>query len=287
MASGAVAGQQGSDDAKRAVRPLQRGRLLVWVVKPAVVKLPTPDSGTAGFTPMSYKEMTSADFGKSANEVGKTAGSVGVSSTSPTISRTGHVPADTAPADVDAAAAAQAGAKEETSGSFGQNAGTFGTAASNHGESSGGFGQTASSYGTNAGNFGQTAGSFGESTSTIATAGEVKPVVVAKSWLMTVEDRLPVVFPGTRAQFVEMTIDKLGANLKKVEGGPGYPDVLVFEGFPVGWKGPASQVRELEGGSGQQFLAASPRRLMVMTHALHPDVARAFVAFLDQQGVPQ
>jgi hypothetical protein len=275
----------GAQVSSAALAPLRRGRLVVWVVKPAKLKLPTPDSGTAGFTPLTYKEESASTFGKSASEFGKTAGSVGVSSSSPTISRTGNVPKDTAPADVDATAAAQAGAKEQTAGSFGQTASTFGGAASNHGETSGSFGQTASTYGTEASNVGSTAGNFGESLSTIATAGEVKPVAVAKSWLPLIEERLPISFPGSRAVFVDVTLDRLDALLKKAEGTPGYPDVLVFDGFPVAWKGPAAQVRELEAGSAQEFLASSPRRLLVLNHGPHPEVAKAFVAFLDQQGV--
>jgi hypothetical protein len=234
---------------------------------------------------MTYKEESASTFGKSASEFGKTAGSVGVSSTSPTISRTGNVPAKTDPADVDTVAAAQAGAKEQTAGSFGQTASTFGGAASNHGETSGGFGQTASTYGTEASNVGSTVGSFGESLSTIATAGEVKPVAVAKSWLPLIEERLPRSYPGSRAVFVEVSTDRLEALLKKAEGSTGYPDVLVFDGFPVAWKGPVAEVRELEAGSAQEFLASSPRRLLVMEHGLHPEVAKAFVAYLDQQGV--
>jgi hypothetical protein len=287
----AMAGQGGGGDAKSttkvsgALLPLQRERLLVWVVKPTAVALPKPDSGTAGFTPMGYKEQTVSELGKSASEFGKTAGSVGVSSTNPTISRTGNVPKDTAPADVDAVAATQAGAKEQTSGSFGQGASTYGTAASNHGETSGGFGQTASTYGTDASNVGKTMGEFGESLSTVATAGETKPVAVPKPWLQLIQERLPVALPGSRVLFVEMTVDKLNANLKRLDNTPAYPDVLVFDGYPAAWKGPTPEVRELEAGSAQEFLAASPRRLMVMNHAPHPEAAKAFVAFLDAQGV--
>jgi hypothetical protein len=275
----------GTQVSSAALAPLRRGRLVVWVVKPARLRLPTPDSGTAGFTPMTYKEESASTFGRSASEFGKTAGSVGVSSTSATISRTGNVPKDTAPADVDAVAAAQAGAKEQTAGSFGQTASTFGTAASSHGETSGSFGQAAGSYGTEASNVGSTAGNFGESLSTIATAGEVKPVALAASWLATIEERLPRSFPGSRVAFVEVTTDRLDALLKRAEGTAAYPDVLVFDGFPVAWKGPAAQVRELEAGSAQEFLVSSPRRLLVLNHGLHPEVAKAFLAYLDQQGV--
>jgi hypothetical protein len=287
----AMIGQGGGGDIKSqtkvssALLPLQRGRLVVWVVKPSAIKLPPPDSGTAGFTPMGYKEESVSTFGTSASGFGKTAGSVGISSSSPAISRTANVPANTAPADVDAVAAAQAGAKEQTSGSFGQGASNYGTAASNHGETSGSFGQTASTYGTDASNVGQTAGSFGESLSTVATAGLPKPVVAPKPWLQLVQERLPVVLPGSRVLFVEVASDKLAANLRRLDSMLGYPDVLVFDGFTPGWKGPSPEVRELEAGSVQEFLAASPRRLMVMNHAPHPEAAKAFLVFLDQQGV--
>ncbi len=282
---GAVGDAKAPTKVSSALLPLQRGRLLVWVVRATTVVLPKPDSGTAGFTPMGFKEESVSTFGTSASGFGKTAGSVGVSSTSLSISRTGNVPKDTAPADVDAVAAAQAGAKEQTSGSFGQGASTYGTAASNHGENSGGFGQTASTYGTEASNVGQTAGSFGESLSTVATAPAPKPVAPPKPWLQLVQERLPVVLPGSRVLFVEVAADKVNANLKRLDNTSGYPDVLVFDGFPTGWKGPLPEVRELEAGSAQQFVAASPRRLMVMNHAPHPEAARAFVAFLDAQGV--
>ncbi len=282
---GAVGDAKSSTKVSSALLPLQRGRLLVWVVKPATIALPKPDSGTAGFTPMGYKEQTVSELGKSASDFGRTAGSVGVSSTSPTISRTGNVPANTPPADVDAVAAAKAGAKEQTSGSFGQGASTYGTAASNHGQTASSLGQDASTYGTEASNVGKTMGEFGDSLSTIATAGEAKPVTVPKSWLATIQERLPVVLPGSRVLFVEMTADKLNANLRRLDNTPGYPDVLVFDGFPPAWRGPSPEVRELEAGSAQEFLAVSPRRLMVMNHAPHLEVAKAFVAFLDAQGV--
>jgi len=268
------------------INALQHGRLVVWVVKPTPPKpgqSPAPGQIPVQ-TPMGYEEQTAGSFGQSAGSVGTSASNYGVSSTSDSIAR---VPAKAKAADPDGTVAAAAGYQEQTSGSYGQSSSSYGTAASNHGQTSSSLGQTASSYGTSASNYGQTAGSFGRSLSSLSQTAQ-PPAVAAKAVQPEIEPALKVAYPALQARFVEVSEDKLRAALKSADSKT-YPDLVVFEGFTASWTGPPTEVREqaVSGELGVPPRTGGPQnvRTMLLRRAPHPDTARAFVEYLDEQSL--
>jgi hypothetical protein len=270
------------------INALQHGRLVVWVVKPTPPKAgQSPAPGQIPVqTPMGYEEQTAGSFGQSASSVGTSASNYGVSSTSDSIAR---VPAKTKAADPDGTVAAAAGYQEQTSGSYGQTSGSYGTAASNHGQTSSSLGQTASSYGTSASNYGQTAGSFGRSLSSLSQSAQ-PPAVAAKAVQAEIEPALKASYPALQARFVDVSEDKLRAALKSADSKT-YPDLVVFEGFTASWPGPPAEVREqaVSGELGVPPRTGGPQniRTMLLRRAPHPDTAKAFVEYLDEQSLAQ
>jgi len=263
---------------------LKHGQLVVWVVKAPLPRAGSPASAAAApaGAPAGYQEQTAGSFGQSASNYGSSAGSYGVSSSSDSIAR---VPASAKAADPDNSVATAAGYREQTSSSYGQTSSSYGTAASNHGQTAGSLGQTASSYGQTAGSYGQSASSYGQSLSSLGQAAQPpapRPVQTAIAPTLRSE------YPGLQVQFVDTDLDRLRARLKAVDGSSSRPDLVVFEGFPAAWQGPSADVRELAVSVEAGALPGPPGssagvRTMLLRRAQHPDAARAFVSYLDEQ----
>lgn len=275
---------------------LKHGRLVVWVVHPAVYVPAPTDYGGAARRPPEYSEQTAGTFGQTASSVGTSAGTTGLPSNTPLISRTGRAPDSVPPADRDAAAAAAAGYTEQTAGTFGQTAGTFGTAAGNHGQAPSTVGQNASNVGTTVGNYGQTAGSYGNSLNTITQAAEPQQPRV-ESMEAIVEPKLRAAYPELTVQFITVDADKLAAQLRTASASTTiaslFPDVVVFEGFPASWEGVPPSVERLAkenfGGStpakNGPAGALAARRVVVTTRSHQPATAIAFAEYLQNQGL--
>jgi hypothetical protein len=236
-----------------------------------------------------YHEVTPSGLGQTASSYGQTAGSYGIDSDSPILSTppSGQV--------TNAAGRSQTlapGYREATPS-------TLGTAPAVNGTDAGSYGQTASSYGTSAsnigqtaGSYGQTAGSFGHSLSTIAGAGQPPPVVPLTPLRDTVEPALHAEHPGLRVQFVEGDAGKLRTALRNADTAHTSPDVLIFEGFPANWAGPAAEVRALESSSAGGYAPAPgsagggnvSAQAVVLRKAPHPRQAQAFLTYLEEKG---
>jgi hypothetical protein len=232
--------------------------------------------------PTTLQEKTVGEFGQTASGFGTDSGNYGVSSSSDSIAR---VPAKAPAADPDNTVATAAGYREQTAGSYGQTSSSYGTAAANHGQNAASLGQTAGNYGQTAGSYGQSAGSYGQSVTTLGQAAQPpapKPVQTA------VVPALRTQFPGLQAQFIDVDARGLRARLKAVDGSSSRPDLVVFEGFPASWLGPSQDVRDMAVSLEPGALPGPPGspagvRTMLLKHAQHPDTARQFVAYLNDQ----
>jgi hypothetical protein len=297
VAGAALPAQQQQTQVQVQPAALKHGRLVVWMVHPAVhVPAPT-DYGGAARRPPGYNEQAAGSFGQPASTMGTSASTVGLPTDSQQISRTGKVSNTVAPADRDAAAAAAAGYSEQTSGSFGQTASTFGTAASNHGQTPSTVGQNASTAGTDSSNYGQTASSYGNSLSTIAQAPQPAVPEPPRGVEAIVEPKLRAAYPELTVQFVSVDVDKLAAQLRTATTSPDmagvYPDVLVFEGFPATWDGmPQSAQRVMKESFGGSAVvknapagALAARRVVVTIRSRHQATAVAFAEYLQNEGL--
>jgi len=283
LASAALAQQpQGS------IPALKHGQLVVWVVKAPLPRAETPAAAAAApaTVPTTLQEKTVGDFGQPAAGFGTDSANYGVSSSSDKIAR---VPANTAAADPDNTVATAAGYHEQTSNSYGQTAGSYGTEASNHGQTSSSLGQTAGSYGQTAGSYGQSAGSFGHSVSNLGQAAQPPAPAPVQT---AIAPTLRTEYPGLQAQFIDIDASRLRARLKAADASSSRPDLVIFEGFTASWQGPSTDVRELAvsvdpGASPGPPGSPAGVRTMVLRRAQHPEAARAFVSFLDEQAEAQ
>lgn len=285
LASGARAQQP-----QNSLPALKDGHLVVWVVWAPQPKAGTPAAALAAPTsatvPTTLQEKSVGDFGQSSGGFGTDAGSYGVSTTSDRIAR---VPASAQAADPDNTVATAAGYQEQTSGSYGQSSSSYGTAASNHGQTAGSLGQSASNYGQTAGSYGQSAGSFGHSATTLAQAAQPtapRPVQSAITPTLRAE------YPELQVQFVDVDAERLRARLKAADAGSTRPDLVIFEGFPASWLGPPQDVRDMAVSLEPGAVPGPPGspagvRTMLLKRARHPDTARAFVNYLDEQAQSQ
>jgi hypothetical protein len=274
-----------AQDQQGSVPALKNGHLVVWVVKAPAPRAGTPSVAAAApaTVPTTLQEKSVGDFGQPAAGFGTDSANYGVSSTSDKIAR---VPANTAAADPDNAVAAAAGYHEQTANSYGQTSSTYGTAAANHGQTAASLGQSASNYGQSAGSYGQSAGSFGHSVTNLGQAAQQpapKPVQTALAPTLRSQ------YPGLQAQFVDVDAARLRARLKAVDGSASSPDVVIFEGFPASWLGPTQDVREMAVSVEAGAVPGPPGssagvRTMLLKRAPHPETARAFVNYLDEQG---
>jgi hypothetical protein len=272
-----------------ATDPLRRGQLVVWVIHPETVERPKMTTVPEVHAPEpGYHEVTPSGLGQTASSYGQTAGRYGIDSDSPILSTppSGQV--------TNAAGRSQTlapGYREATPSTLGTASAAEGTDASSYGQTAGSYGTSASNIGQTAGSYGQTAGSFGHSLSTIAGAGQPPPVIPPPPPLReTVEPALRAENPALRVQFVEGDAGKLRNALRNADAAHTSPDVLIFEGFPANWAGPAAEVRALEATSAGGYAPASAAggyvsaQAVVLRKAPHPRQAQAFLTYLEEKG---
>jgi hypothetical protein len=271
--------------------PLQHGQLVVWVIHPAAVaKVKDASVPAYRVADPGYHEATPSSLGQTAGTFGQNAGSYGVDAGSPTISVPPSGQVTSASGGHQTLAP---GYGEATPSSLGAPSSDSGTTAGSYGQTAGSLGTEASNHGQTAGSYGQTAGSFGNSLSTIADAGK-PPVVKAPLTLKdSLDDALTEAYPGLKMELDDLGVDKLRAALKAVDGSKSYPDVLLYEGFPASWTGPAAEVRAMEVTSSGGYApeaAAKPEtkvstQCLVLRRAPHPKAAGAFLEYLEEKGV--
>jgi hypothetical protein len=269
--SAGISAQQAVPSATAA---LQQGPLMVWMVTPATpaerARIVAQKQAATRVLPTTVQERTLGEFGKPSSEHGQTAGSYGTPS-----SNVGQNASDA-----------------------GQTAGSYGTTPSGLGRPSSEHGQTAGSYGTTAGNFGQTAGSYGDS---IASVNQPRPVgtqpvrVVSNAVRDELQSDLRGAFHELDVRFVNVIAEELQERLAAVAGSADYPDVVIGAVLPGWWDGSGlglamlgtlsflDQADEIDTTTGRHFyppLGQRAGRVVVLTHAPHPERARAFVVWL-------
>ncbi len=282
LAAGVAQGQAAAAETQGPLAALHRGTLLVWVVRPeGAAARPKPAAVPAFRAPEpGYREATAGSFGQTAGSFGQTAGSYGIDSTSPAI---GTPPSGQVTNAAGATQTLAPGYREATATTLAPTPGDRSVAAGSYGQTAGSFGQTAGSVGSTAGGYGQTAGSFGHSLSTLTQAGQPprSPVSVQE-----LQPALKAAFPDLGNLFVEVSADRVSSALQAAEGRKAYPDVLIFEGFPSTWAGPPQAVRDLQAASSGEIAAPGKtlQECVRLRQAPHPETARAFLAYLEQQG---
>jgi hypothetical protein len=266
-----------------AWKPLHGGHLTVWLVRPDRPPTALRVQGLPDFTPMTYKEDTASNFGKTASNYGTSAGNYGVDAGSAKISR---VDPNLSSADADEQAAAKAGFHEQEAGSFGQSSSDVGNVSSEHGQTAGSLGQTASTYGTNAGNYGQPASTLGHSVDTIANAGQVQTKPQPVPFASQLEATLATRFPDLKVSYVQIDSNDVRTRLRGTGGKDTYPDVLVLDGFATSWPGFPQEVRDALGANSALPRAPQqgdqlPTQWYETAHATHPITTRALMVYLE------
>lgn len=250
--------------------PLVRGRLVLWVVRPAAkgwnpeLARMDPSLGPAGI-PKTVQEQTAGSFGTASSNVGTAASEYG-----------------------------------QTASTLGQTAGSYGHAASEHG-------QAAGSYGTASSNVGQTAGSYGQTSSSYSgpdSGGTVDRRNLDR-WLTPVRaplwsqlrDSLRHDFPGLQAVMYEIREEDLQAGILAAAGRPEAADVLLGAPLPTRWAtaNHGALLQTIVQAKTETFFPAylpsykvsawghtclePEQRYAVMVNAANPDGARAFSAW--------
>jgi hypothetical protein len=266
-----------------AWKPLHGGHVTVWLVRPDRPPTAVRVQGLPDFTPMTYKEDTAGNFGKTASNYGTSAGSYGVDAGSAKISR---VDPNLSSADADEQAAAKAGYREQEAGSFGQNSSDVGSNASDHGQTAGSFSQVAGNYGTNASNYGQSASDFGHSIDSIATAGQVQMKPQPVAFASQLEATLATRFPDLKVDYVQIDANDVRARLRTTGSKATYPDLLVLDGFATSWPGFPQEVRDALGANSGLVRAPRqgdqlPTQWYATARATHAVTSRALMVYLD------
>jgi len=283
-----------------ALQPLKRGQLVVWVIRPDTSR-PSAAAIAAGASAVpttvpavhppepGYHETTPSGLGQSASSYGQSAGSYGVDADSPLI---GTPPSGQVTNAAGARQTLAPGYGEATPSTLAQAPAVDGTAAGDYGQTAGSFGTAASNTGQTAGSYGQTAGSFGGSIG--ATVGNAPLPRQAAAHVLedVIEPQLKADFPDLRTRFLDGEAGRLRAALRTAETNRALPDVLIFEGFPPNWAGPAPEVRALEASSAGGYQPEPFKRgpgnvvtpqALVLRRAPHPRQAQAFLDYLQQQ----
>jgi hypothetical protein len=264
-----------------AIRPLDHGTLVLWIVHNLP---PSPErlySGTVHH-PNTIQETTAGRFGTPAGDVGQTAGTYG----KPTSSL--GTPA----------------------GSVGQTAGTYGQTAGTYGQNSSATGQSAGSYGQTAGTYGQTAGRYGESVNTMNDADARTHHAAEEAYHHPPHDHLwnnwletlHAAFPDLHLDVVDVRSDELEADLKAVHNTPQQPDVLLDHPLPSLWTNPntglereygistlatPAHLAQVEAKPGETSNPSPWRPEASMLHAApHPREARALIVWLQSGSSP-
>ncbi len=237
--------------------PLERGRLTIWMVRPATAAekrdLDAIKVNAHAGPPKTIVERTLSEFGQASSNVGQTAGSYGT-----------------------------------TAGSVGQTAGSAGQTSGSYGQTSGSFGQNSSEVGQTAGSYGTTAGNFGESLS--AANQPPAPTTAAVEVRDPLRDRLVAAlhgaYPTLDLRFKMVLREELSDRLRAVQGTVEYPDVLigaVLQSQPqagtmlmIG----LPNTMDAWDTSHDQGVYYDARVAVILVRAPHPANARAFVAWL-------
>jgi len=269
--------------------PQQRA-LVVWVVHPAGPQAPASAGyGGSSRSAPGYGEQTPSTLGQTASTYGTNAGSVGQSSDTALISREA-AEKRRQEQEANGAPVPPSNYREQPASDFGQNASTTGTAASQYGQTPSETQQAASNYGTQASNYGTNASNFGKSTSTALTAPAGN--TAAGGLVQIVAVKFAAANPGTKLQFRAMTLDSLAAALAESANAHA-PDVIVFEDFPMTWRGPSEAVQRASGVGAGMIAAArasagapgplSSRLCVILPRSRNP-MALPFENFLQSEG---